>query len=379
MMKDKENHRFFLGVYEIGHLLLYLSRGLKDLGFQVTSIVMKTESPILEREYAHSSSFLPSKWRFIRGLRLIRIFLCSIFTHDVFVFNRFESFLSVFRRKLPHIIHQFAYTDLWILKRLGKTIVVIASGSDIRSNKLLLEEMRSNMLVNQNMDDLRELFMDSPQCDEEMQEHIEHIEKYADHLFTRPIHAQLLSKEFHLLWLPIDLETVEYRVSIEENPLVVHAPSNPELKGTKYILDAVKRLHSEGYQFQFKLCLDKSNFEVRQLLTRSQIAIDQLILPGYALFAIEAMATGNSVLGSAVPGYNGFPEELPIYTTTPSNIYENLKLLLENPQLSYDLAIRGRDYVEKYHEFTIVAERFVQEAGISTVKKADAHYGEETI
>jgi hypothetical protein len=150
----------------------------------------------------------------------------------------------------------------------------------------------------------------------------------------------------------------------DDPPLVIHAPSNNLIKGTKYVLEAVKRLRGEGYKFLFELCQNMENIEVRKKLTRSQIVIDQLIFPGYGIFAIEAMASGNAVIGSAVPGYNGFADDMPVLTTTPDTIYEHLKSLLENPRLRTDLAIRGRKWVEKYHDHRVVTKDFIKAIGI---------------
>jgi len=105
------------------------------------------------------------------------------------------------------------------------------------------------------------------------------------------------------------------------------------------------------------------NEEVKAKLAESEIVIDQLLVPGHGLFAIEAMASGNAVLGSAISGRFGFPEDLPILTTTPDNIYENLKMVLENPQLRIDLAHKGRAYVEKYHDHIQVAKYLMEQIG----------------
>jgi len=37
------------------------------------------------------------------------------------------------------------------------------------------------------------------------------------------------------------------------------------------------------------------NSEIREMLGSTQIAIDQLVLPGYGLFAVEAMGSGRAV------------------------------------------------------------------------------------
>jgi hypothetical protein len=67
------------------------------------------------------------------------------------------------------------------------------------------------------------------------------------------------------------------------------------------------------------------NEEVRKKLADAEIVVDQLLGRGHGLFAVEAMASGNVVLGGAIASYGRYPKSLPIITTTPDTIYENLK------------------------------------------------------
>ena len=161
----------------------------------------------------------------------------------------------------------------------------------------------------------------------------------------------------------MDLGKYKYRFKATDEPIVVHAPSYRAVKGTKYVERAVKRLKKEGYKFKFQLFEDLPNKQLLQKLRRSEIVIDQLLLPGYGVLGIEGMATGNLVLASAMGGYNGFQEELPLLTTTPDTIYENLKSALEDEALRKEYSEKGRAYVEKMHEYRNVARRFLKDIG----------------
>ena len=52
--------------------------------------------------------------------------------------------------------------------------------------------------------------------------------------------------------------------------------------------------------------------------------------------------------------------EIPILSTNPDSIYDNLKLLIENPKLRLDLGKRGRQYAEKYHDAEKVTLRILK-------------------
>ena len=46
-----------------------------------------------------------------------------------------------------------------------------------------------------------------------------------------------------------------------------------------------------------------------------------------------------------------FLNECPILSTTPETLKENLRILIENPELRDELGRLGRMYVEKYHSY----------------------------
>jgi len=58
--------------------------------------------------------------------------------------------------------------------------------------------------------------------------------------------------------------------------------------------------------------------------------------------------------------FSGFPRELPIIHTDPDNIYRNLKMLLENPELRRELGDKSRRNGEKYHDYRKIADDIVK-------------------
>lgn len=362
-VRTMKRARFFVGLHEIGDFTLCLSRGLREMGFQVTNVVSELQSPILERELSHDRYIRRSENNYVYQLRLLNEFINQMLRNDVFVFNWGLSFTGYLQHSGSHLFRHLGYFDLAILKAFGKKIIVIANGDDIRSRRLLIKEMERAGLDQHVKYAITDLDLDVGGSEEVKREKAAKIEKYADHIFTRPNAAQFLTRDYHTLWLPVDLSTLRFCPHNTDHTLVVHAPSDPKVKGTKYLIQAVRKLRQEGYQFDFELCQNMRNVEVRQKLASAQIAIDQLILPGYALFAVEAMASGCAVLGSAVSGYNSFPMDLPIMMTTPDTIYHNLKLLLQDQRLRARMAQDGRAYVEKYHDHIKVAQDFLQRIG----------------
>jgi len=347
--------KIFIGLLEICDTILRLSEGLRELDHPVTNLVILQSNP-LAAHTGHDRYIRISRSGYVTDLT--REFMKTCFSHDIFIFNYCTSFCGLlFRAKRYQKIN---FLDISLLKAMGKKIVFISNGDDLRSYEMLIKDLKNHNLFSHAKYLERELQHIAPFPDyENIRRRRAHlVEKYADVIFAKPDRAHYLTKEYHIVWPPFNLDSIEYRVNQSDEPLIVHAPSNREMKGTKYVLKAIKRLKKE-YKFTFLLCETMSNEEVKQTLTGSEIVIDQLLLPGHGLFGIEAMASGNTVLGSAVAGYNGFSQDLPIVTTTPDTIYENLKMILENPDLRMQLAKRGRKYVETYHDYRKVAADFI--------------------
>jgi len=147
---------------------------------------------------------------------------------------------------------------------------------------------------------------------------------------------------------------------------ILHTPNHRGFKGTEFLVAACKRLQHDGYHVNLILLEKKQNEEVRHIMqNKADILVEQLIFDGYALSAIEGMASGlpvlsnlsNANLATLMRRYS-FLDECPIISTSPENIYNNLKILIENPNLRRELGHAGRKYVEKYHSFATAQYMF---------------------
>ncbi len=190
---------------------------------------------------------------------------------------------------------------------------------------------------------------------------IRRFEKYADYIVSSPDIAQLLSCMYYHIYRPIDTVNIRYNSTPNLIAVVIHAPTNPAIKGTTHIVEAVDCLKKEGYNFKFCLFEEMSNLEVREALSDADIAVDQLSSIAGGMFAMEAMSAGCAVLSGNAPEVSGHPAELPIIPTAPDNIYQNLKMLLDHPETRQGLGEKGRRYVETYHDCLKVADDFITE------------------
>jgi glycosyl transferase family 1 len=156
-------------------------------------------------------------------------------------------------------------------------------------------------------------------------------------------------------------------------PVVVHAPSNKDVKGTHLIMPALERLRAEGVRFELRLLHDKTNQEVLAELANADVIVDQLHFPLHGKLGIEAMASGCALATGNREDYEPFPPNRPIWHVDSGNVYEQLKRLLTDKALRTRLAREGREYVRRYHDHVKVARRIIESLNAGNERPYD-HY-----
>lgn len=139
-----------------------------------------------------------------------------------------------------------------------------------------------------------------------------------------------------------------------KRPLVLHAPTNPVLKGTALIEPAVERLAAEGIiDYQRVARVAAAEMPVR--FAEADVVLDQFALGIYSTTSIEAMAAGRLVVAHLhdqvrdhVVGVTGM--EPPIVEATPDTVGEILRDVAERPDHYRALAERGPAYVRAAHD-----------------------------
>lgn len=155
----------------------------------------------------------------------------------------------------------------------------------------------------------------------------------------------------------------KFRVEASEArklPVLLHVPTNPIVKGTDYILKAVELLRAEGLKFEFKLIRQLSQEDFYKELANCDVYVDELRCGSYGMSAVEAMAMGKPtvtyVRPDLVPKY---PPNMPLANANPDTVASVLRDLIGDEGLRTDLGLRGRSYVEKYHDSKAVASELM--------------------
>ncbi|GAA0182698.1 hypothetical protein SH2C18_50300 [Clostridium sediminicola] len=237
--------------------------------------------------------------------------------------------------------------DLLVLNNLSKKVIMHNVGSDIRlysegikMNPYLALAKNCKKLLNEN----------------HKKNKMKNLSKYIDNCIVGDTelneYVKTYYKNVYILRISRELNLYPYACQQSNNfkPIIVHAPTNTAIKGTKYIVKAIEEL-SHKYDFQFTLVQNISHGEAKKIYLKADIVIDQIILGSYGGVAVEAMAMGKPVI-SWISDFmrKRYPNELPIISANPHNIKEKIEILLSDRDMRIKLGKQGRKYVEKYHD-----------------------------
>jgi glycosyltransferase involved in cell wall biosynthesis len=147
--------------------------------------------------------------------------------------------------------------------------------------------------------------------------------------------------------------------SDRQRPLVVHAPSNREKKGTQYVIDACAQLPVE-----LDIVEDLSHEQARERYRAADIVVDQMNAGWHGVFALEAMALGKPVVLYLKPDVvaqaeRAYGTKVPLVPATKETLVDVLRPLVESPALRREIGAESRAYVERVHDIDRIADRLL--------------------
>lgn len=258
-------------------------------------------------------------------------------------------FLSVNR-------HNFREFEFKFLTSHGCKLVCYFVGSDIRSLRLLRNLEKQTGLVSLGT----QLPLSDPvfgtEAHEQSKQRVAAVaEEYADAIFSSSVdQLSYLTRPTHPItyfYPDEDFQRDDSKFDNLNPIVVVHAPSSPIIKGTELVREAVERLHSEGYEFEYVELMNTPNEVVRKELARAHIVLNQFYayIPG--VFGIEGLASNCAVLMSAD---ETIEPDLPAgsndawVVTKHFEVYEKLKHLLDHPDTISSQAARGQAWATEH-------------------------------
>lgn len=269
--------------------------------------------------------------------------------HDLFVFVH----ASLWHDHPSHPGRAGAGREYRLLKGLGKRVVSVMSGPDVRHPSAY--DQQSALLGHRAtpMAELMPSWRRSPLG--YRMRNLRRAEMYADAILSSPNQSGLAVRPYHHLNAPLDLSRYTFRVPGHDVPVVLHAPSDEGIKGTTRVVAALQRLQKEGVVFKLRYLENVSNRVLRRELPGADVLIDQLHFPLHGKLGLEAMATGCVLATCDRPDFEPYPARRPIWHIEPAGLEDRLRLLLTDRSLRMRLAAEGRRYVVRHHRHVDVA------------------------
>lgn len=142
-------------------------------------------------------------------------------------------------------------------------------------------------------------------------------------------------------------------------PRVVHAPTNPSIKGTKDLLAALEALQ-ETYPHDLVLVENKPHAEALEIYRDADLVLDQIWLGWYGGLSVEVMALGKPVGCYIRPEDLRFvPEamqlDLPVLQLRPDHLREDLSAIFARQEQWPEIGRQSRAFVEAWHDPDLIA------------------------
>lgn len=165
---------------------------------------------------------------------------------------------------------------------------------------------------------------------------------------------------------PINLDKIEYIPNEVKGKIIIfHGLNREEFKGTAFIKDAMENIQRK-YPSKVQIIIDGNmSFEkYKKILEKTNIIIDQCKSYSYGMNALIGMAQGKLVFsGNEIECMNELQrKDIPIVNILPSvkDIEEKLEYYINNPELIVKMGKKSREFVEDFHESSIVAKKYLK-------------------
>lgn len=190
--------------------------------------------------------------------------------------------------------------------------------------------------------------------------------KYADHIFALnpDLMRYLPNKTTFLPYTISNWNEIEIlKKDFFSKPIkIVHSPTSRDLKGSKYILDALNKLQTKYTNLEIVIIENMPHKKALEMYMEADIVIDQVLIGWYGAFGVEVMKMGKPLAVyiseddlQFIPNDMAKDLKEAIINISPFNIYETLSEYIENRSLLVSKSIAGLDYVHKWHDPKYVA------------------------
>jgi glycosyltransferase involved in cell wall biosynthesis len=341
--EDNNDFKILFSPIDVANQFNLYSIALKKMGYTVTNLSYR----INKFKYDYDEFIDIDSFNNVNEQlkKTIEVAADKISTYNIFHF--------IYGRSLT-----LDYSDLPLYKMLNKKVVMSCVGDDVRRYSKAIKLNPYWKIIKDDYFGKLGL-LDEKLCERRLQ----YLSKYIDNcvVFDRELYEYTKDfyKKIYYINIPVNIEIYKPAEYENKRPLIIHAPSNTSVKGTRYVLSAIEELKLK-YDFDFKLIQNVPHEEAKLIYSKADIAIDQLIAGGFGSFAVELMAMGKPVIcyvSDFMKEY--YPKEIPIVSATVENIKQKLEELLKDKEMRIEIGLKGIKYVKKYNDMNKVAESLI--------------------
>jgi glycosyltransferase involved in cell wall biosynthesis len=142
--------------------------------------------------------------------------------------------------------------------------------------------------------------------------------------------------------------------------VILHAPSEPSIKGTRHVVAAVEALARERPDVRLELVQGMPAAEARRRFGVATVVVDQLHMGWHGLFAVEAMALGKPVLCYIRPDLRDHRPGMPVVPTTRETLVDDLRALHDDAGRVQRLGVAGIEYAGREHGLDRISARLAE-------------------
>jgi len=249
--------------------------------------------------------------------------------------------------------YDFTGFDIPIIRSYGRKIVYRFTGEDLRIK---------SVHINKNPYNAYQYGYETIVDEYRQRKYLDFLSENVDQFIVQDIELQEFCPEAKVVPRSLDISRYPYiGQKNKDRPLVVHAPSNPEVKGTQFVRAAIDQLRQEGLPFDYREISNLQHDEAIALYKRSDIVIDQLFIGWYGVLSIEAMALGKVVITYVREDlYEKHVPRIPIMNANPDTIVEVLRSALTDYDSRVEIGLQARTFAEKNHSVENVGNSLLQ-------------------
>ncbi len=163
------------------------------------------------------------------------------------------------------------------------------------------------------------------------------------------------------LFLPYDVRAYSPKTKLNNQITICHATTNRKVKGSDKIIEVCEKL-KKTHNIKFIFIENIPHENVLELKSQADIYIDQITdhAPGYGMNSLESLSMGVASVTYMNHDFEKFVPNHPFINADISNLEEKLIELIENRELLLDYCKKGREWVDKYHDYRNVVKKLYE-------------------